>query len=243
MLVTNLLIVHICSAVVGLLSGFMATALKKGSGLHGAAGNVFFVSMLSMSTTAVYIATFLRPVMINVIAGLLTFYLVSTGWRASRRREGGTTIVDLGALLFILAVGLGGLSVGFEAARSASGMRDRVPAPVYFAFGTVALLCAITDIRMLRRGGVVGSKRIARHLWRMSLALLIATLSLYPGQAKLFPKAVRETNLLFIPHVLLFGSMIFWRYRVSRRKRVPQEPMMTTVGHGVGSVIGATGPV
>jgi len=42
-----LLMVHICGAIVGLLSGFMAMALRKGSGLHGAAGSVFSVSLLS----------------------------------------------------------------------------------------------------------------------------------------------------------------------------------------------------
>ena len=40
MLNQTLLLAHICSAVVGLLSGFLAVVLRKGSGLHRAAGTV-----------------------------------------------------------------------------------------------------------------------------------------------------------------------------------------------------------
>ena len=223
MLYLPLLFLHIIAAVIGLLSGFMAVVLRKGSGLHGAAGTVFVVSMLCMSTTAVYIAAFLHPVAINVVAGLLTFYLVSTAWRAAKHRELRAGVLDLGALLFVLAVGLGAITVAVEAAGSASGSRDGIPAPVYFIFGSVALLCAIGDTRMFLRGGVSGGRRIARHLWRMCLALLIATLSLYPGQAKLFPMWLRETNLLFVPHIFLIGTLIFWAVRMRRRSRAERH--------------------
>ena len=84
---TTLLLVHICSATVGLLSGFMAMAFRKGSNWHGAAGTVFFVSMLLMSSSGAYIAAFLKPVAINVVAATLTFYLVSTAWRAAKKRD------------------------------------------------------------------------------------------------------------------------------------------------------------
>ena len=218
-----LLLLHISCATVGLLSGFMAMAFRKGSGWHGAAGTVFFVSMLGMSASGAYIAMFLRPIMINVVAALLTFYLVSTAWSAAKRREGGTSIFDKGAFLFAMGVGVAGVAFGFEATNSPKGMKDGVPAVAYFIFGSVALLCAVSDVRMLVRGGVVGAQRIARHLWRMSVALLIATLSLYPGQARLFPRSLRQTNLLSVPAVLLIGAMLIWLYRVSVRKRVPQN--------------------
>jgi hypothetical protein len=117
MTTSPLLILHVCSAPVGLISGAMATVLRKGSGMHRVAGNVFF-------------------------------------------------------------------------------------------------------LRMIVRGGVFGAQRIARHLWRMCLAMLMATLSFYPGQAEFFPSWLRHTNLLYVPHVLLSGAMLFWLVRVSVRKRV-----------------------
>lgn len=229
-----LLLIHISGAVLGILSGFLAMTLRKGSGWHAVAGNAFTVSMIAMSTSAAYMATFVHPVALNVVVGLLTFYLVTTAWWAAKRRDPAMGLADIAGMLYIVALTCAAMRWGIEGLRSAGGTKDTVPAAIYFIFGTVALLCAATDIRMLRRGTLAGARRLARHLWRMSLALLIATLSLYPGQAKLFPQAIRDTNLLFIPHVLLIGSMLFWMARVSRQRRarqrevvrVEQEPVM-----------------
>ncbi|HVS31036.1 MAG TPA: hypothetical protein VMS98_06245 [Thermoanaerobaculia bacterium] len=218
-----LLMLHICCATAGLLSGFLAMSLRKGSGWHGAAGNVFFVSMLGMSVSAAYIAAFLKPNAINVVAASLTFYLVVTARRAARQSDGGTGILGVVALLFAMGVGAAGLAFGLEAANSPKGSKDGIPAAVYIIFGSVALLCAVSDIRMLVRGGVSGGRRIARHLVRMGLALAIATISFYPGQAKLFPGWLRETGFLFVPHILLIGSIAFWMVRVRLHKRLPQE--------------------
>lgn len=220
MLEMPLLMLHICSAIVGLLSGFMAIVLRKGSSWHGAAGTVFFVSMISMSTTAVWIATVYRPLALNVIAGSLTFYLVTTAWRAAKNRVARVNAFDVGACLFILAVGLYGWSNGLSA-KTTPGQRGYLP--IYFIFGSVALLFSVADVRMLLRGGAVGAQRIGRHLWRMSLALLITTLSFYPGQGKLFSKAVRSTNLLFVPHILVAGIALLWLYRISVRKRAERR--------------------
>jgi hypothetical protein len=191
---------------------------RKGSGLHAAAGNVFFISMLCMSGSGAYIAEFQRPNKLNVLVAVLTFYLVVTAWMAARRREGRTSMFDWIAFLVVATDGVSGVIWGLQAATSPTGLKDHVPGPVYFIFAAIALLCAQSDARMLRRGGVTGSKRIARHLLRMSTALLIASFSLYPGQAKLFSTAVRETNLLFVPHVLVIGSMLLYSLRMRRTR-------------------------
>ncbi len=225
MLLKILLLVHVCGAVTGLLSGFMAMFLRKGSGWHAAAGTVFFVSMVCMTGGGAIIAGFLRPNSLNVVVSLLTFYLVVTARRAARQREAAVTPFDSGALLFVLFVALLGIASGMQAAASPGGMKDHVPAPLYFIFGAIALLCGISDMRMRLRGGVAGARRIARHLWRMSLALLITTLSFYPGQAKFFPQWLRDSNVLLIPHVLLFGAMLF--HGVSMRRRKRQERRQT----------------
>ncbi|HEU4888829.1 MAG TPA: DUF2306 domain-containing protein [Thermoanaerobaculia bacterium] len=221
------MLIHICGAVVGLLSGCLAMMLRKGSGLHAAAGNVFFISMLCMTSTGAYIAEFMRPNKANFLVAVLTFYLVSTAWVAARRRDGKPTLFDRIALLVVLADGIGGMIWGIQAAGSPRGLKDGMPAAIYFVFGSVALLCAVLDVRMIRRGGVAGAKRIVRHLLRMSFALLIALMSLYPGQAKLFPVWFRETNLMFVPHVLVIGSLLFWTVRMRRRSKRSTEGTVT----------------
>src|SRR5437763_12880642 len=97
---------------------------------------------------------------------------------------------------------------------------------MFFFLGSVALLAAVGDTRMLARGGVFGTKRIVRHLWRMCFSFFIATGSFFIGQPQVFPAFIRRTNLLFIPGILPLALMIFWLIRVRfknayRRKSVP----------------------
>jgi len=44
-----ILIIHICGGVIGLLSGVAAVSFRKGSPRHRKAGNIFFISMLTMA--------------------------------------------------------------------------------------------------------------------------------------------------------------------------------------------------
>lgn len=226
------LLLHICAATVGLLSGFLSMLFRKGSGLHSMAGNVFFVSMLTMSTSAVFIATFLHPNRVNVLVGLLTFYLVATAWWAARRRDGGTSLFDVAGLVFVLGVAALSFAAGVEAADSAGGTKDGMSAGFYFIFGLLPFLGGVSDIRMLRRGGVTGPRRIARHLYRMCFALMIATFSFFPGQAKLFSGWLRESGVLLIPHLFLIGSLIYWRFRVGRKRSAQSNKLDLAVALG-----------
>jgi hypothetical protein len=214
---------HVFSAAIGLLSGFTAMVFRKGSGLHGAAGTIFFLSMLSASGAGMIITAFLHPNSGNLMGSVLTFYLVSTAWVAAKNREGKPGIFDLSALLIALAIGAAGATWGFQAASSQTGSKDGYAAGLYLVFGSIALLFAASDVRMLVRGGVFGAKRIARHLFRMCFVLLFALLSFYPGQGpRFFPKWIRVTNLPYVPHVLILGAMLLWLVRVSVHKRIPQ---------------------
>jgi hypothetical protein len=228
MLYKALLILHISSAAIGLLGGFMAMMFRKGSGLHGAAGSIFFVSMLGMGGAGATIAGFIRPNAGNVMGGLLMIYLVSTAWIAAKRREWKIGILDFGSLVFALTIASAYSMFGLQAVTSPTGLKDGYPPAPYFIFGFIALLFAASDSRLIARGGVSGTQRIVRHLWRMSVALLFATASFYPGQARLFPKALRATNLLYIPHVLLVGAILFFLYRYSKRRRVQQTYRITS---------------
>jgi uncharacterized membrane protein len=47
-----LIVFHICSGTVALLSGAVAMSLRKGSRRHGLAGDVFVISMLGLGEAA-----------------------------------------------------------------------------------------------------------------------------------------------------------------------------------------------
>lgn len=192
-------------------------SLRKGSRLHALVGNVFAVSMLCLSTSAVYLS-FMKHQMGNVFGGTLTFYLVATAWRTAKRRDGGTGLFDYAALLVTLAVGAGEVTYALQAALSPTGLQDGYSPGVYLGSGIVALLAAGGDVRMLVKGGIVGAPRISRHVWRNCIALFVASGSFFLGQQQVFPVAVRDTPLLATLTFLPIALMIFWLLRVGLTK-------------------------
>ncbi|MDQ3126676.1 MAG: hypothetical protein M3Q74_13860 [Pseudomonadota bacterium] len=93
------------------------------------------------------------------------------------------------------------------------------PAWAFAAIGGFAVLC---DVRVLRRGGVSGPSRIARHLWRMCAALFVATGSFFFGQADEIPAALRGP-LTMVLGLAPLGFLLFWIVwvRISRAFRSP----------------------
>lgn len=213
MMPSTILFFHICGAIAGLLAGWSAMILRKGARGHRMTGNVFFVSMLVMGGTGAYMG-YGNQQGINVVVGTLTFYLVASAWATVMRKEGETGLVEIGIMLLGLADGAGAVVLGVQAANSATGLRYGAPAVAYYIFGSLALLGAVLDVRVLLRGGVFGAFRITRHLWRMCLALLIGTLSLFLGKQQHFPPALVKTHLLNVPILVVFGAMIYWIIRV-----------------------------
>ena len=208
-----LLPLHISAGIVGILSGAAAMSFRKGSARHALAGKVFVVAMLTLAASAVYLAV-IKHQNNNIGGGILTFYLVATAWLTVKRRDGETSIFDWGALLIPLAAGIGGWISGLQVMHSPTGPKDGVPAGMHFFMGSVMLLAAAGDIRLLMRGGVFGVKRIVRHLWRMSFGFFIATGSFFLGQQQVFPAWLRGSSVLFIPALLPLVLLIFWLFRV-----------------------------
>ncbi|MFZ1129793.1 MAG: hypothetical protein WAN38_03420 [Terriglobales bacterium] len=196
------------------MSGALAATFRKGSRGHGIAGNVFAVSMLILAASGVYLA-FVKSVPGNIPGAALTFYLVATSWMTARHANSESGIFDWGALLFSLGLGAVTVTWGFEAANSQTGLKLGYPPGPYFFLGSVALLAATGDFRMLVRGGISGTQRIARHLWRMCFAWFVASASIFLARPHLFPDLLRRTGVLFLLSVLPLMVMFFWLVRVS----------------------------
>jgi uncharacterized membrane protein len=208
-----ILVLHICGGILGLLSGTVAMSLRKGSRRHAVAGNVFVIAMLCMAASGSYLG-FMKHQMNNVFGGILTIYLVTTAWATARRREGETGIFDWAGFLVALAIGALSVAHGLEKATGRIGSDDGVPAGMNIFMGSVILLAAAGDLRMLVCGSLSGTQRLVRHLWRMCFGLFIATGSFFIGQQQVFPAFIRKTNILFIPGILPLILMIFWLVRV-----------------------------
>ena len=217
------LLFHICAGTTGVLSGFVTIFLRKGSRGHRMAGSVFFIAMLGLGASGAVLG-FMKSQATNVLAGILTCYLVTTAWVTARRRDEGTRIFDFGALMVALGVGASYMIYALAAARSETGLRDGVPAGMLFVMGSVALLGAVGDGRMLARGRVSGARRLGRHLWRMCFALFIASASVFLARQRLFPAILRQTGMLYLMSFLPVILMIFWLIRVRVAKAYKKMP-------------------
>jgi uncharacterized membrane protein len=209
----TLLPIHIIAGLTALASGAVALGALKGGKLHRKSGLIFVYAMVTLSGSGAAIAA-LKAQRINVIAGVLTFYLVTTALLTVRHRVRGFDWMDAGVMLVGLTVGIVSVSFGVEALNSATGKIDEYPPAIGFIFGGVALLAALGDARMLLARGIQGAHRLARHLWRMCLAMFIATASFFLGQAQVFPEALRNSGLLSIPVLLVLLLMVYWLARV-----------------------------
>ena len=213
-----LLIFHITTASIGLLGGVAAMSLRKGSTGHRTGGTVFVIGMICMTVSAILLGL-IKTQTLNALVGALTCYLVASGWMAGRRdRLQDARIVN--AALGVVALGVGALLVkfGIEALNSPSHLKDGEEAPGYFFFGAIALLSAALDLRLII-GGIVNKHRIARHLWRMNLAMAIGVISVTPRLNRLAGHPIHTDALLAVPAVLVLLFMVFWLWRVLATKR------------------------
>jgi uncharacterized membrane protein len=208
-----LLLLHISAGMTGLLSGAAAMIFRKGSARHAVAGKVFVAAMLTMAASATYLAM-LKHQNDNVGGGILTFYLVATAWITARRRNGGTSILDWAAMLVPSALGILLWFRGIQMVQAGS-KEGALPIGMTFFMGSVMVLAAVGDLRMVLRGGIFGTQRVVRHLWRMCLGFFIATGSFFLGQgSKIFPSVFRQSSWLLIPAFLPLLLLVFWVFRV-----------------------------
>ena len=214
------LAVHFAAGLVSIGAGAIALSVAKGGRLHKQSGLVFTLAMIVLGLTAAGIGMYEnRPG--QVFAGLIAAYMVFTAMTTVKSLPGIGRRVDV--VLMVLAFGYGasglygGVTEWLDPAVKVIG-RPRVVPPL--VFGTIILLAAIGDLRALRAGGVRGSKRLARHLWRMCFGLFIATGSFFLGQMKFIPEPVRIVPLLLVLGFAPILFLFYWVWRVRIRGRL-----------------------
>lgn len=198
---------HVLSGFLALVFGYVALGAAKGGALHGRSGMGFVVAMTSMALTGAYVA-YVVNTPTSVVAGLLSFYFVATALLTVRRVLAKSLWVDAGAMVFAFGVALLGFGVGIGQLQP-----FRVEAVAMFIFGSVGLVGAAGDLRMIRGGGLKGSARIRRHLWRMCFALFVAAASFFLGPPRRIPELIRIPALLPIPVFVPLLAMGYWMWR------------------------------
>jgi uncharacterized membrane protein len=206
-------ILHLITGTAAVLAGSIALMSKKGLIVHRLAGVVFLGCMIALSLSGLYLS-FTRSIVFTAFLGMLAFYLVSTGWVAVKRRTRSMAQFEKVAMFGILIGGTICAITGFFAPVTSASPQDAPPAEAYYVMAAVAICCGLLDIRQVRRGGVSGKNRIARHLWRMGASMFIAVTIFFLGNSNVLPEFFRDPLLLATPILLVFFATIFWLYRV-----------------------------
>lgn len=217
-----LLYSHIGGGMVGMAAGTVTLLARKGERLHRAAGSVFTAAMLVMAGVGGAVAPFMPSEQIpNTAAGAFVFYLVLSGWMTVRRPEGRIGLFERFAILIPIS---GAIVMFYMSTRPEIRGIEHMGT---YVIATLGALCALGDLHQLWRGGLIGRPRIARHVWRMCVALAGAAFSFFAGQQKFLPEEVRGTFWLNLPGLAALLFMVFWLLRVWLSKAFRSQPVRT----------------
>ena len=211
-LVPMFLPAHIIAGALALGFGYVALAAAKGGALHRGSGLLFVGAMVLMSLSGAFIAA-LNASPVSIVAGLLTFYLVTTALLTVRPRGQESHRADTIAMLFALTVSVLGFTTAFDLMS-----RARPETAPMFIFGIVGVLAAAGDLRMIRARGILGHRRIARHLWRMCFAMWVAAASFFWGPPGRVPDIINIPLLRALAVMAPIVVMVHWLWRVRSRR-------------------------
>ena len=214
---------HVVVGVAALASGLLALAVRKGGQWHRRSGMVFVVTMIATGLTAMGISLYEGK---SVSGGAFTAYFILTAFTAVRALPALGRRTDIILMVLAFAFAAGTYSDAVTALGRPGQQLNGAPAGMLFFLGTVMLLAATGDFRMIRASGIQGTRRIARHLWRMCFGLFIASGSFSAQLLKLMPPQLNS-----MPMVLLLGGgplvvLLYWMWRVRLRQNL--RGLMTT---------------
>ena len=192
--------VHIVMGLLALLAGFVALFSRKGGYIHRRSGMLFVCAMIAMLGTGAVLSFFVVDKPENGIGALFTIYLVVTSLLTVSRRVEEVRGITLALACLAIGLGLAGVLLG----------------ALFLA--PVMIGCGAADMRLLKKGAIAGGQRLARHLWRMTFALWIATASFFLGQAKVLPEPMQNFWLLSLPVLGVLAMLVYWLLRVSKKK-------------------------
>lgn len=207
-----LLVFHITAGVLAMLAGAAAVTFRKGSRWHGVAGNIFVASMVTMGVAASCLA-YMKHQTNNFFGGILAIYMVTTAWSAARQKGEQTGFLDWLGFLFALVFGALSVFHGFLKITGREALDPNTYPFMQIFIGSVLLLCAFGDLRVLLHG-ISGKRRIIRHLWRMCFGWFIATGSFFLGQQQVFPVWLQGSPVFIVLALLPLLLLIFWTIRV-----------------------------
>jgi uncharacterized membrane protein len=210
-----LLIGHIGGGAIGILSGAVALASRKGARVHRAAGAVFVLAMFVCYAIATIVAPFLTDGQVtNTIAGVSALYLLVSGVTTARSRVIAASRWHGLGLALAFAILAACLWFQYLGSRTPEGSIDGSPSEALIIFIIASAAAAGGELHVLLRGRLPENARIARHLWRMCFSLFIAAGSFFLGQQQVMPEWLQGQPILFVLALAPLALLVFFIVRI-----------------------------
>jgi hypothetical protein len=219
-----LLTFHVAAGGLAMILGFAALFSRKGSLVHRRSGQLFAVSILGMAISASILGLRDPAREGDLVPALMTAYFVGTAVATVRSSSLWSKRVSFLATAMAVVVALALIASGIQGITSPlltpGGVPARTIGVMSLVLATILAVAVAGDLRVMRSGPLQGSARLARHLWRMCIALFIASapfLSIRERVAAILPEPFPSAPLRALPIVIIFGAMAYWLWRVRRR--------------------------
>ena len=200
-------------------AGVSALISRKGKRLHRISGNMYVFQFILIGLV-IAASLILSTELISTLGVIFTFliiYLVLTSWVTVKTPPSTLSRFNYVAPTAAIAIGLLALFWGWQAQAGRLQLANDVPKAAYFAFAALAFFAAHRDISVVRRGGIAGTPRLIRHLWRMCLALYFSVATIFTGPGSvIFPDAIRGSWPLVIPEMSVAALTIYLVVRLTR---------------------------
>ena len=208
-----LLLAHVASGAVALISALIAISVKKGRRVHNLVGRIYFGAMLGVAITAIPVAI-IRPNAMLFMLALFSSYMAYVGWRFGRQARLNTEGRPIVEWLMVL-VGIAMEGWGFFEVVSGEPMGWAL-----VAFGGIALQFAIQDIKV-KKQKLDFANRMALHLQHM-LGGTIATVTAVLVQqvvTKMEPGDPLAVAVWLAPTAIIMPTIFLWSRKVLTTKK------------------------
>jgi uncharacterized membrane protein len=214
LLTTILLILHITSGSIGLITGTINLLRRKGDALHRKTGTLFTWAMILAGISAITLSI-LRPNYFLTIVGIFTLYMVGTGKRYIQQRRSEVDN-DPAALDWILTIGMAITGVVFIALGLLQLIGKEMFGIVYVVFGAIGILFVRTDLKNYRGKAMDRNYWLLAHLQRMTGSYIAALTAFLVVNADKLPAFIPGMVYWLLPSAILTPLIIQWstKYRV-----------------------------
>lgn len=201
------LALHIVGGSVGLLTGAINVARKKGDKKHKSIGKLFLVSMLTAGISSLILAS-IHPNYFLFMVGVFTLYMVGSGHFYLKKRTK-WTITILMLLAGILFIGIGVFVL----------INANLFGLVFLTFGSLGLVFVKQDFNNYTKKSTLENYWLTAHIQRMMGSFIASLTAFLVVNASYFPQQIPGFVYWILPTLIFTPLIVKWVKKYGIKKK------------------------